>query len=62
MVGLVIIIIIIIWDELGSYHQIFFENGIKQNSKDLEIIRIGKENILTQKEVLIIGCIKAKRS
>ena len=47
LVGL--IVIIIIKDELGSYHQIFFENGIKHNSKDVEIIRIGKESSTNSK-------------
>ena len=40
---------IIIKDELGSYHQIFFGNGIQHTNKDVEIIRIGKESSTNSK-------------
>ena len=46
---LVGLIVIIIKDELGSYHQIFFGNGIQHTNKDVEIIRIGKESSTNSK-------------
>ena len=49
LVGCLVGLIIIIKDELGSYHQIFFGNGIQHTNKDVEIIRIGKESSTNSK-------------